>query len=64
MKDSKCKGVYHREEMKPAPFRYCPDCGEMINPKGQVSEKCYRHHSLRKSKGQNYCPDCGEKLGK
>ncbi len=64
MVKSKCQSVYHRPDMKVAPFKFCPDCGEIINDKLRPKADCARTHTLRKTKGNKYCPDCGEKLGK
>jgi hypothetical protein len=62
MPDTKCNNPYHG--MKPAPFKHCPDCGALINPKINVESDCFKHHTLRKSKGYGFCPDCGIKLQK
>ena len=62
--DSKCSSVYHRSDMKMAPFRYCPDCGRLINGSLRPELGCAKTHTLRKTKGNKYCPDCGMKLGK
>ena len=59
-----CKGAYHKESMRPAPFKYCPECGAMINPKMHVTADCWKFHAVRKSKGNRFCPDCAEKLKK
>ena len=57
-----CPGPYHG--IKPAPFRFCPDCGRLLDPIAHAEEKCVNFHTLRKSKGYRFCPDCGEKLSK
>ncbi len=62
--DSKCESVYHKADMKMAPFRYCPDCGGIVNDKLKSKSDCAKFHTLRKTKSYKYCPDCGEKLGK
>jgi len=62
--DSKCESVYHKAEMKTAPFRFCPDCGEIINDRLKTKSDCSKYHTLRKTKGNKYCPDCGLKLSK
>lgn len=62
--ESKCQSVYHRSEMKTAPFRYCPDCGAVINDKLRPDLECAKFHTLRKTKGYKYCTDCGTKIRK
>jgi hypothetical protein len=62
MPESKCRAVYHKSDMKSAPFKFCQECGAIINAKLKPKEDCAKFHTLRKSKGYNYCPDCGAKL--
>jgi rRNA maturation endonuclease Nob1 len=64
MNNAKCPGIYHKESMQPAPFKFCQECGAVVNPKARPDEKCFMHHTLRKTNGYKFCPDCGEQLRK
>ena len=64
MADKKCKAIYHRSDMKSAPFRFCQECGEIINAKLKPKDDCAKFHTVRKTKGYKFCPDCGSILKK
>lgn len=64
MEQANCPGIYHKESMQPAPFRYCQECGELVNSKTPLKEDCIKDHMLRKTNGYSFCPDCGEQLKK
>jgi predicted RNA-binding Zn-ribbon protein involved in translation (DUF1610 family) len=50
--------------MRPAPFRHCQECGELVNSKIPLKDDCIKDHTLRKTKVYYFCPDCGERLKK
>jgi primosomal protein N' len=64
MSENRCEGIFHKKSMQPAPFRFCRECGEIVNPKIKPKEDCAKNHTLRKTKGYLFCPDCGEQLRK
>ena len=45
-----------------SPVAFCPDCGEVVNPR--IPERSCREdsHAKRRRDGRHYCVDCGEQL--
>ena len=43
--------------------KFCPDCGEQVNPAAQVLATCDEDHgNYECGNGYTYCPHCGVKL--
>ena len=44
------------------PVRFCPDCGQIVNPNIVMKQCLETLHSQNRRWGHNYCIDCGGKL--
>lgn len=55
-----CPNLNHRRS--PASVRFCPECGELVNP-NIASENCAQEeHAVARRKRHRFCMRCGEQL--
>lgn len=62
VRKKKCKSGNHRLPLAQIYVKYCPGCGELVNPEANVVNDCSQYHYEKARHGYKYCPDCGEKL--
>ncbi len=43
-------------------FRYCPNCGELVNEKILIKQCGEELHARKRMDVGRFCKDCGEKL--
>ena len=60
MRAKLCQNLNHRRY--DAPVRYCPSCGEVVNPKVVVKACSEREHVQSRMNRNTYCVHCGSQL--
>ncbi len=55
-----CRNMNHARRGSPVAF--CPDCGEVVNPRIPARSCREESHAKRRRGGSHYCVDCGEQL--
>jgi len=53
---------FNHGRMGPAPVRFCPSCGEVVNDNISVKQCSKETHEKRQRERSSYCIDCGMQL--
>ena len=60
MDSSPCPNLNHGRS--PAPVRYCPDCGQVVNPDLMRKRCTPEDHATERRNRRKFCSDCGHQV--